>query len=136
MHVQIAANILDFDQIRKPAFSRRFHLALVFTQYRRDKWQSQFFENFLFVDAGDGMVVRIDPPNYATRCEILRSITQRNGMCLNDEVVTWIARRVTQNVRELEGAVTRIAAHIKMSGRPADIAMATEAMVTTSELVR
>jgi chromosomal replication initiator protein len=75
-----------------------------------------------------GMVVRIDPPNYATRCEILRSITQRNGMHLSDEVVTWIARRVTQNVRELEGAITRIAAHIKMTGRPADVAMATEAL--------
>src|SRR5437016_795477 len=60
-----------------------------------------------------GMVVRIDPPNYATRCEILRAMTLRGGIAMNEEVVGWIARRVTQNVRELEGAVTRIAAHVK-----------------------
>jgi chromosomal replication initiator protein len=75
-----------------------------------------------------GMVVRIDPPNYATRCEILRSLSDRGGMCLNDEVINWVARRVTQNVRELEGAVTRIAAHTKLTGRPADAAMAQEAL--------
>ena len=57
-----------------------------------------------------GMVVRIDPPNFATRCEILRSLSLRGGMSLPEEVVGWIARRVTQNVRELEGAITRVAA--------------------------
>ena len=64
-----------------------------------------------------GMVVRIDPPNFATRCEILRSLSLRSGMCLSEEVIGWIARRVTQNVRELEGAITRIAAHVKLTGR-------------------
>ena len=34
-------------------------------------------------------------------------------MALNEEVISWIARRVTQNVRELEGAITRIAAHMR-----------------------
>lgn len=75
-----------------------------------------------------GMVVRIDPPNYATRCEILRAMSQRGGLHLPEEVVTWIARRVTQNVRELEGAVTRIAAHVKLTGRKADATMAHEAL--------
>jgi chromosomal replication initiator protein len=71
-----------------------------------------------------GMVVRIDPPNFATRCEILRSLSLRGGMCLPEEVVGWIARRVTQNVRELEGAVTRIAAYVKLSQREPDAEMA------------
>ena len=75
-----------------------------------------------------GMVVRIDPPNYMTRCEILRSLALRTGFNLPDEVTGWVARRVTQNVRELEGAVTRIAAHVKLSGRAPDIAMAQEAL--------
>jgi chromosomal replication initiator protein len=75
-----------------------------------------------------GMVVRIDPPNYATRCEILRAMTQRSGMNLSEEVITWVARRVTQNVRELEGAVTRIAAHVKLTGREADVALAQDAL--------
>ncbi len=51
-----------------------------------------------------GMVVRIDPPNFATRCEILRALSLRGGMPLGEDVIAWIARRVTQNVRELEGA--------------------------------
>src|SRR5207248_6223948 len=47
-----------------------------------------------------GMVVRIDPPNFATRMEILRSLSHRLGFNLSEEVIGWIARRVTQNVRE------------------------------------
>ncbi|HVT90416.1 MAG TPA: chromosomal replication initiator protein DnaA [Tepidisphaeraceae bacterium] len=75
-----------------------------------------------------GMVVRIDPPNYATRCEILRAMSQRGQLHLPEEVITWIARRVTQNVRELEGAITRISAHTQLSGRPADVALTQEAL--------
>jgi chromosomal replication initiator protein len=75
-----------------------------------------------------GMVVRIDPPNFATRCEILRSLSHRNGLNLQEEVVGWIARRVTQNVRELEGAITRMAAHVKLTGRIPDVIMAQESL--------
>jgi chromosomal replication initiator protein len=75
-----------------------------------------------------GMVVRIDPPNFATRCEILRSLSHRSGLCLPEELVGWVARRVTQNVRELEGAITRIAAYVKLTGREPDPAMAQEAL--------
>ncbi|HXE55831.1 MAG TPA: DnaA/Hda family protein, partial [Tepidisphaeraceae bacterium] len=75
-----------------------------------------------------GMVVRIDPPNYATRCEILRALSLRAGVPLNDEVVNWIARRVTQNVRELEGAITRIGAHVRLTGRDADIQTVQESL--------
>jgi chromosomal replication initiator protein len=75
-----------------------------------------------------GMVVRIDPPNYATRCEILRAISQRSGLGLSEEVIGWIARRVTQNVRELEGAVTRIGAHIKLRGSNATVETAQAAL--------
>lgn len=76
-----------------------------------------------------GMVVRIDPPNFATRCEILRQMSHRAGARLSEEVIAWISRRITQNVRELEGAVTRILAHAQLTGnRPADVALAQEAL--------
>ena len=75
-----------------------------------------------------GMVVRIDPPNYATRCEILRALSLRSGMALSEEVISWVARRVTQNVRELEGAVTRVAAHVRLTGSDADVATAQAAL--------
>ncbi len=75
-----------------------------------------------------GMVVRIDPPNYIMRCEILRTMSLKGKLPLSEEVIGWIARRVTQNVRELEGAITRITAHTMLTGRPVDVAMAQEAL--------
>jgi chromosomal replication initiator protein len=50
------------------------------------------------------------------------------GLTLSEEVVGWIARRVTQNVRELEGAVTRIAAVAKLSGDSPDIKLVQAAL--------
>ncbi len=75
-----------------------------------------------------GMVVPIDPPNLAMRGEILSKLAGRHGLRLSGEVVDWIARRVTQNVRELEGAITRIGAHVKLTGRMADLALVQEAL--------
>ncbi len=75
-----------------------------------------------------GMVVRIDPPNFATRCEILRALSLRMRMPLSEEVITWVARRVTQNVRELEGSITRMTAHVRLTGSLPDVATAQEAL--------
>jgi chromosomal replication initiator protein len=49
-------------------------------------------------------------------------------MDLSEEVLGWIARRVTQNIRELEGAVTRISAHVRLSGEAPDINMVQQAL--------
>jgi chromosomal replication initiator protein len=75
-----------------------------------------------------GMVVRVDPPNFTTRCEILRKLSHQTGFELSEEVTGWIARRVTQNVRELEGAVTRIAAYVRLGDRVPDVKMVQEAL--------
>ena len=75
-----------------------------------------------------GMVVRIDPPNFATRVAVLQSLAHRVEMDLSEEVLGWIARRVTQNIRELEGAVTRISAHVRLSGEAPDITMVQQSL--------
>ncbi|QOV90544.1 chromosomal replication initiator protein DnaA [Humisphaera borealis] len=75
-----------------------------------------------------GMVVRVDPPNYQMRCDILRSLSLRSGVPLSEEVIGWVARRVTQNVRELEGSITRIMAHVNLTGCAADVATAQAAL--------
>ena len=75
-----------------------------------------------------GMVVRVDAPNLQMRCEILNRLAARHQTVIGEDVVMWIARRVTQNVRELEGAINRVAAHAKLSGRPADEQMAQDAL--------
>ena len=75
-----------------------------------------------------GMVVRVDSPNFAMRCEILKQLADRHHVLISETVIDWIARRVTQNVRELEGAITRISAHSKLNGRPVDEQMAHDAL--------
>ncbi|MDB5327850.1 MAG: Chromosomal replication initiator protein DnaA [Phycisphaerales bacterium] len=75
-----------------------------------------------------GMVVRIDTPNVAMRQQLLRAMSLKQRLVLSDEVIEWVAKRVTQNVRELEGAVCRIGAHIRLTGRVADISLAQEAL--------
>jgi len=75
-----------------------------------------------------GMVVRIDPPNCNTRCLILRSLSDRMHLSLSEEVIGWIARRVTQSVRELEGAITRIGAYLRLSGGVANVETAQAAL--------
>ncbi len=75
-----------------------------------------------------GMVVRVDPPNLSMRSEILRNLAGEHRMTLSEEVVAWVARRVTQNVRELEGAVTRISAHVMLTGQDPTVELAQQAL--------
>lgn len=75
-----------------------------------------------------GMVVRIDAPNKQMRADLLRILAGRQNVKLSEETIEWIATRITQNVRELEGAVTRIAAHVRLAGRTADVQLAQETL--------
>jgi chromosomal replication initiator protein len=74
-----------------------------------------------------GLTADIQPPDYETRMAILRSKTERNGHHFPDEILAVIARRVQSNIRELEGAHTRIAAFADLSGLPV-----TQALVDTA----
>lgn len=75
-----------------------------------------------------GMVVRVDPPNFQTRCDIMRTLADRAGCSISDEVIAWVARRVTSNVRELEGAINRLLAHSRLSDRRIDLNLAQDAL--------
>ena len=75
-----------------------------------------------------GMVVRVDPPNQQMRQTLLAKLAEREGLEMGEEALAWVARRVTQNVRELEGAMTRIAAHVRLAGRKADVQLASEVL--------
>ncbi len=75
-----------------------------------------------------GMVVRVDAPNRMMRADLLRTLAARQNVKLGDETIEWIATRVTQNVRELEGAITRMAAHVRLVGRAADVSLAQEVL--------
>jgi chromosomal replication initiator protein len=65
-----------------------------------------------------GLTTDIQHPDYETRLAILRSKADRIGRIMPDEILSLIARRVQTNIRELEGALTRVAAFSDLSGMP------------------
>lgn len=65
-----------------------------------------------------GLTADIQPPDFETRLAILRSKAERAGRRLPHEFLEGIARRVQSNIRELEGALTRVVAYADLSGLP------------------
>ncbi|HLB64368.1 MAG TPA: chromosomal replication initiator protein DnaA [Anaerolineales bacterium] len=65
-----------------------------------------------------GLTADIQPPDFETRLAILRSKAERAARQVRPEYLEMIARRVQSNIRELEGALTRILAFSDLSGVP------------------
>jgi chromosomal replication initiator protein len=63
-----------------------------------------------------GLIADIQPPDFETRMAILRSKAERAGRSVEPEYLEIIARRVQSNIRELEGALTRLLAFSDLSG--------------------
>jgi len=75
-----------------------------------------------------GMVVKIDPPDRGTRMEILRRKARSMRLRVGRDVLDFIAMHVRGSVRELEGALIKLAALAALAGGPVTLAMATDAM--------
>lgn len=69
-----------------------------------------------------GMVASIQAPGLETRIAILRKKAAARGLELQPEIAEFIASRVSRNVRNLEGAVTRIVGLMGMTRKPLEIA--------------
>ena len=82
---------------------------------------------------GWGMVADIHPADYELRLGILQSKAERARIAVPDKVLEFLAHRISSNVRELEGALTRIAAHASLVGREVTIDSAAELL---SDLLR
>ena len=65
-----------------------------------------------------GLTADIQPPDLETRIAILRSKADRAARVVPVEILETIARLVQSNIRELEGALTRVLAFSDLSGQP------------------
>ena len=77
---------------------------------------------------GWGLTIAIEPPDLETCVAILKNKALLAHVALPDEVAFFIAKRIRSNVRELEGALRRVAANAQFTGRPITIEFAREAL--------
>ncbi len=75
-----------------------------------------------------GMVVKIDPPDHATRIEILRRKAKALKSDVGDDALQYIARHIHGSVRELEGALVKLAALSSLEGRRGTTDLAAQAL--------
>jgi len=71
-----------------------------------------------------GLLVDVQPPDVETRLAILQKKAEYDGVQVPNDVLELIATRITDNIRELEGALVRLAAYASLDHRPLDISLA------------
>lgn len=77
---------------------------------------------------GWGLVADIHPTTYELRLGILQAKTEALGLDIPLRVLEFIAHKIASNIRELEGALTRISAHSSFGGREITLDMAQEVL--------
>lgn len=71
-----------------------------------------------------GLITDVQAPDLETREAILRKKAQSESLQVPDDVLEYIATKVSSNIRELEGALIRVSAFASLNRSPLDVALA------------
>ena len=75
-----------------------------------------------------GLIVDIQPPDLETRIAILKKKIEINKIYISDDVIEYIADNVTNNIRNLEGALIKLLAFASLTGSEINLDMASEVL--------
>ncbi len=75
-----------------------------------------------------GLIADIQSPDYETRMAILRKKEEMDGLNIDNDILDYIASNINSNIRELEGALTKVVALGKLDHKPINLELAEEAL--------
>jgi len=76
------------------------------------------FNDRLRSRVGRGLNVDLQPPNYETRCAILKKKAEASGIAIPDDVIDLVGKNISTNVRDLESALNTLTAYARLVGKP------------------
>ncbi|PID53779.1 MAG: chromosomal replication initiator protein DnaA [Micrococcales bacterium] len=95
---------------------------VVITSDVAPKWLSGFEER-MRSRFESGLMVDVQPPDLETRIAILRKKAIGERLSAPDDVLEYIAKRISTNIRELEGALIRVTAFANLNRQPVDLSL-------------
>ena len=75
-----------------------------------------------------GLITDVQAPDIETRIAILRNKAQQEGMAVDDAIIQFIAEHVPNNIRQLEGSLTKVLFYSNLKEEPVTMALAREAL--------
>ena len=75
-----------------------------------------------------GLIADIQPPDYETRMAIIKNKAVALGVDIGDDVCSYIAENITNNIRQIEGTVKKITAYRDLDNMPLDVANVSRAI--------
>ena len=75
-----------------------------------------------------GLVADIQPPDRETRIAILKNRAQLDRVNIGEDVILYIAEHIINNIRQLEGSLTRVIAYSRLKNMPITMSLAQEAL--------